>query len=238
VSQSADKVLWAAVVPAAGSGLRMKGEEPKQFLSLGRRPVLIHTLQTLVACPRLAGLVVVAPEDAVAEVVKMIGAYGVGKVQAVVAGGPTRQDSVRLGVAALDESFDYLIIHDGVRPLVDQETIERVMDAAREFGAATAGLPAQDTLAEVDRRRNVVSLPERSKVWQIQTPQGFWRPILLEAQSLAEDEGFQGTDEAGLVVRLGKKVRIVEGSPLNIKITTPQDLRLARALLNWPEEAR
>ncbi len=237
-AQEKHAARWGAVLPAAGEGSRMRagmGREPagqpKQFLELGGRPVLIHALAALAGCPEIEAIVVAAPEELVSEVIKMIGRYGVGKVSLVVAGGQTRQESVRRGVAALDESCDYVLVHDGVRPLVDQATIRRVMTAAREHGAATAGLPARDTLAEVDRKNFIASLPERSRVWQVQTPQGFWRPLLVKAQEKAAAEGHVGTDEAGLLVRMGRPVALVEGSPLNIKLTTHHDLRLARALL-------
>ena len=230
------RARWAAVVPAAGCGRRMSKNGPKQFLELGSKPVLIHTLSALAGCPELEALVVAAPPELVSETVKLIGRFGVGKVQAVLAGGQTRQESVILAAEAVDEAYNYLLIHDGVRPFVDQKTIRRVMEAALEVGAATAGLPSHDTLAEVDRKMNVTSMPQRSRVWQIQTPQGFWRPLLEKAQKRAQNEDYLGTDETGLALRMGRQVRVVEGSPLNFKLTTPQDLRMAQAFLGLVEE--
>lgn len=220
-------------MPAAGQGLRMASDERKQFIELGGKPILIHSLTALASRPAIETIIIVAPEECRREVIKMVGAHGVGKVAGVVPGGTTRQESVANGLAALDSGCDYVLIHDGVRPLVDGPTIDRVMKAGREYGAATAGLPAKDTLAQVHKGL-VQSLPERSKMWHIQTPQAFWRPLLEEAQQQAAEDGHQGTDEAGLVVRLGRDVRIVDGSPLNLKITTGHDLRIAQAIMSGP----
>jgi 2-C-methyl-D-erythritol 4-phosphate cytidylyltransferase len=142
---------------------------------------------------------------------------------------------VALGLAALDKALDYILVHDGVRPLIDQRTIERVLVAARETGAATAAIPVQDTLAKVDKKNNVSDMPSRERLWLIQTPQAFWRPILEEAQEKAWADDHLGTDEAGLVLRISKPVSIVEGSPLNFKLTTSHDLRLAEAILRFGE---
>ncbi len=235
MTETSDRAKWAAVVPAAGMGLRMKGGQPKQFMTVGRRPIIIHTLSVLAACPKVTAIVVAVPADSVDDVAGLIKDYGVGKVEAVIAGGETRQESVALGVAAAPSECNYILIHDGVRPLIDQPTIERVMAAARASGAATAGIPAHDTLAEVDRKRRLVSQPSRAKMWQVQTPQAFWRPFLVEAQARAAADNHVGTDEAGLLLRMGRPVQMVDGSPLNIKLTTPSDLKLAQALFAWRE---
>jgi len=235
VADNKDQVRWGAVVPAAGVGRRMKSGQPKQLIMLGHRPILIHTLIRLAACPLLKDLVVAAPAKFIEEIKDLIDSYGVAKVRAVVAGGATRQESVSLGLAALDPACDYVVIHDGVRPLVDRPTLDRVMTAAREIGAVTAGIPVQDTLAGVDKKRFIGSMPSRSRLWQVQTPQAFWRPLLAEAQAQAREDDHLGTDEAGLVVRLGRPVRMVAGSPLNLKLTTPQEFKLAEAILGLGE---
>ena len=225
------RTRWGAVVPAGGLGARMKGGDPKQYITLGHRPILIHTLARLAACPSLEGIVVAAPADEIQRTEELIKSYGIGKIQAIVAGGDTRQGSVFLGLSELDPSFDYVVVHDGVRPLMDQAILDRVMLAAREHGAATAAIKVQDTLAEVDRHSHISTMPSRAKLWQVQTPQAFWRPILIKAHNKAWADAHIGTDEAGLVVRMGHEVVVVEGSPLNLKVTTRHDLELAEAIV-------
>ena len=235
MEQETGKTRWGAVVPAGGLGVRMKGGDPKQFINLGHRPILVHTLAKLAACPSLEGMVVATPADEIERTEELIKRFGIGKIQAVVPGGDTRQGSVFLGLSALDPSFDYVVVHDGVRPLVDQTILDRVMLAARENGAATAGIKVQDTLAEVDRHSHISTMPSRAKLWQVQTPQAFWRPILIKAHNKAWADAHIGTDEAGLVVRMGHEVIMVEGSPLNLKVTTKHDLELAEAMIGLGE---
>lgn len=213
----------------------MRGGDPKQFIKLGHCPVIIHTLSRLASCPELESMIVAVPQEMVARMEDLIGRHGVGKVGAVVPGGETRQRSVGQGLAALALEYDYILVHDGVRPLVDRALVTRVISAAREIGAATAAVPVQDTLARVDKKGFVSDLPPRARSWQVQTPQAFWRPLLEEAQQKAWADNHLGTDEAGLVVRLGRPVKVVEGSPLNLKLTTPHDLKLAKALLGLGE---
>ncbi len=235
MKQDLGKTRWGAVIPAGGMGVRMKGGEPKQFVNLGHRPIIIHTLARLAACPGLEGMVVVTPPDEIGRTEELIKRFGIGKIQAVVPGGDTRQGSVALGLSTLDSSFDYVLVHDGVRPLVDQSVIDRVMLAARENGAAAAGIKVQDTLAEVDKHSHISTMPSRAKLWQVQTPQAFWRPILVKAHNKAWADAHIGTDEAGLVVRMGQEVIMVEGSPLNLKVTTKHDLELAEAIVGLRE---
>jgi 2-C-methyl-D-erythritol 4-phosphate cytidylyltransferase len=231
-----DGARWAAVIPAAGTGLRMQNDIPKQFLTIGHKPVLIHTLTTIASCPAIKAIIVVVPYEAIESTAQLINDYGIGKIDSIVVGGKTRQISVSKGVSALPTEYDYVLIHDGVRPLVDHATIERVMKAAREEGAATAGIKTTDTLGEVDRHHHLKSIQPRKMVWQIQTPQAFWRPLLTEAQLKAEADNFEGTDESSLLLRMNRPVKIVEGSPANIKLTTKYDLNVAKALTMVLEE--
>lgn len=225
------KLRWGAIIPAGGKGVRMKDEVPKQLMMLGHSPILIHAISRIASCPRIEGLIIASPKEYIKEIEAMVGKYGVGKVHAVVEGADTRQGSVAMGLKALSSVFDYVLIHDGVRPLVDRATIDRVLAGAQEIGAATAAVPVQDTLAKVDKKSFIGSMPSRAKMWQIQTPQAFWRPLLQEAHEKAWADAHIGTDDAGLVARLEKPVKVVEGSPLNLKVTTKQDLKLAEALI-------
>ncbi|MCB2192452.1 MAG: 2-C-methyl-D-erythritol 4-phosphate cytidylyltransferase [Deltaproteobacteria bacterium] len=222
-----------AVVPAAGFGTRLGGARPKQFLSLGGRPLLTRTLMALEAAAALSAVVVVCPPGAEDETREScIAPYGLSKVAAVVPGGAQRQDSVAAGVAAAIElGAGWLVIHDAARPLAPPELFARVLAAAQETGAAIAAAPAADTVKRSDAGGLVAATLERSELWLVQTPQVFERGLLLRALAAAQEEGYYATDEAGLVERVGGKVRLVMGGRDNFKITTPEDLALARGLL-------
>ncbi|MSR83720.1 MAG: 2-C-methyl-D-erythritol 2,4-cyclodiphosphate synthase [Candidatus Latescibacteria bacterium] len=211
-----------AIIPAAGQGRRMGGEIPKQYLSLEGHPLLWHTLAALERSPLVQALIlVVRPEDRpLAEQV----ARDFAKVRSLVAGGGERGDSVRAGLGATTAGDGIILVHDAVRPFVSPSLIERVVAAAREWGAAVPALPVRETIKVVDDGR-VVETPLRARLWGAQTPQGFWRSLLLEA--CKKYRGQPATDEAMLVEQLGHPVRVVEGEAANIKITTPEDLAWA-----------
>jgi 2-C-methyl-D-erythritol 4-phosphate cytidylyltransferase len=176
---------------------------------------------------------VVATEASIDRVRELVATYGLGQVSAVVAGGLKRQQSVALGLQAL-RRCDVVLVHDGARPLVTADIIERVVEAAVEHGAAVPAVPVRDTIKRVDGDRVVETL-NRDELRAVQTPQGFRYELLVQAHERAREEGFYGTDDATLVERLGHPVAVVPGSPENLKITTPEDLLLAEALLQWRE---
>jgi len=221
------------IVPAAGIGVHMGANRPKQFLEVNGMPILALTLRTFQDCGAVDRVIVVAPEEDV-EYCRgdIVGHFGLDKVMEVVAGGERRQDSVRLGLEVAGEDFDLVVIHDGVRPLVKGELLEKVVLAAGKYGAAVAGLPARETVKEVDEGGLVVRTLDRSGIWLIQTPQAFSTEILRKAHERAQREGWsEATDDAALVERLGVPVKIVRGSERNIKVTTPLDLEMVRFLL-------
>ena len=205
----------------------------KQYLQLAGRPILAHTLSRFEHHPRIDNVVVITPA---AEIPfcreEVVARYGFAKVSAIVAGGDERQDSVRHGLLALKQHDrdDLVLIHDGVRPLLDDETIDRLIDTVIEKGACLAGVPVKDTVKEVVEGR-VVGTPDRSRLWQAQTPQVFRLGAILEAHLRAHDEGFTATDDAMLAEWCGEAVHMVTGSYHNIKITTPEDLQMAEAWL-------
>lgn len=217
--------VWA-VVPAAGQGERMGAK--KQDLRLGGRSLLHLTLGVFEATPAVTGVVVAVPPEDVAAWRRRLARLS--KVRAVVAGGAVRQESVAQGLAALPEEAALVVVHDGVRPFVTPPLIEAVIAEARASGAATAGLPLTET---VKRGLDgwVKETVEREGLFTIQTPQAFRVGLLVEAHARARAEGFSGTDDAVLVERLGHPVRLVPGLPTNLKITRPEELELARALL-------
>lgn len=220
-----------AIIPAGGLGKRFCKTQPKQFVKLAGWPVLAHTLARFDACSMIDKIVVVVPYDQV-EAVKadIIDAYGFSKVEAVVPGGDTRQDSVYQGFLALPEGIDLVVVHDGVRPLVSVATIEAVVEAAQEYGSSIAAVSVRDTLKRVENGV-IQETIDRSRVWQAQTPQAFSRDILAEALARARKDNFIGTDEASLVERLGHPIRVVPSETENIKITMPEDLKLAETLI-------
>ncbi len=222
-----------AVIPAAGFGVRMKSGQAKQFLSLDKRPILAVTLECFQTCSEVDAIVLVAPPGDVDycrnEIVEK---YGFNKVQKVVPGGERRQDSVRLGILATQGAYDIVLIHDGVRPLIDPPLLERVIATACEHRAVIAALPAKETVKEVNDRGEVVQTYDRPHVWMVQTPQAFRFEDIVKAHEAALIQGWEeATDDAFLVEKLGVPVRVVEGSERNIKVTTPHDLELARFLL-------
>lgn len=217
-----------AVVPAGGAGARMGGSRPKQYLTLGGAPILVHTLRALARCRSLDGLVVAAPADRVEETRALLARFRVPRLLAVIAGGEERQDSVRLGLEAVPPEAAWVVVHDAVRPFITPEIVERVLAAARVPGAATCGWPVRETVKRVRDRVVETTLP-REGLWLTQTPQAFRRALLAEAHDKAARDGYRATDDAMLIERLGGRVSMVEGLPQNLKITTPDDLKAARA---------
>lgn len=216
--------VWA-VVAAAGRGERFGSA--KQFAPLGGRPLFRWSLDVFLAHEEIEGVVLVVPGGADGPPLR-----AEGKLKAVVAGGPRRQDSVANGFGRVPPGESVVVlIHDGARPFVAPELISRVAAAARESGAAVPGLPVEDTVKEAVAGR-VLRTPDRASLVRVQTPQGFLYPLLERALVAASEEKFTGTDEAALVERLGRPVAVVAGDPRNIKVTTPLDLKIAEALLD------
>lgn len=228
-----ESVKTVAIIPAAGSGIRMESERAKQFLKLNGKPVLALTLEPFQQCSDVAAVILVVPPDDV-EYCKqeIVEKFGLTKVEKIVQGGKRRQDSVRLGLEAADGEYDLVLIHDGVRPLIEKGLIKRVIEEAMTNRAVITALPAKETVKEVNDLRHVVKTYKRERVWMVQTPQAFRYQDILKAHQMALKEGWdEATDDAFLVERLGIPIKVVEGSEKNIKVTIPHDLELARFLL-------
>lgn len=229
----------AAIIPAAGIGRRMQHHLPKQYLTLGDRPILAVTLAVFEQLPEVTEITVVAQPAALDYCQKqVITPYGFKKVLRLVPGGKERQDSVynALKVLHRHNDWDIYLVHDGVRPLVTADEVRRVIQAAAQHGAAILACPAQDTVKKVDRHRQVVATLNRQEIWLAQTPQAFRASLLWRAFVEAYGREFYGTDEAALVEALGVPVHVEPGSALNIKVTTPEDLFLATAI--WQTRER
>lgn len=221
----------AALVLAAGRGARLRHDVPKAFVPLLGRPILVHAIERVAACGEVDMLL---PVVAAADLPRFarLGTVlaGVSGLRPPVRGGSERQDSVRAGLAALEPDVEWVIVHDAARALLRPEAVTRALAGARETGAALLALPARDTLKRVEDGR-VLETPDRSVWWVAQTPQVFRRELLREALDKAEADGVRGTDDAQLVERLGVTVRVVPGDADNLKITGPEDLLVAEALL-------
>ena len=220
------------LIPAAGSGSRIGGDTRKQYLELGDRPILVQTLSRLADQPQISSIHLVVPEEDVATCrADLVERYRLEKIGVVIAGGAERQDSVRNGLEACGAADqDVILIHDGVRPFFPQEQIGPLVQLAAAEGAAILAVPTQDTIKEVFDGL-VRSTLDRSLLWQVQTPQAFRCDRIREAHRRACAGGYLGTDDASLVEWCGWPVAVLPGHPNNIKITTPADLALARALI-------
>lgn len=216
-----------AIVPAGGLGARMGSRRPKQYLRLGRVPILVATLRALVRARQVAGIVVAVPAARVEPTRRLLARLRVPKIVDVVAGGADRQESVWRALQRVPEAAGRVVVHDAVRPFIDAALVARVL-AAAAGGAATCGVPVRETVKRVTDGAIEATI-SRQGLWLTQTPQAFTRALLWEAHDKARRDGFVGTDDAMLVERLGVTVAMVPGLPQNLKITTPEDLETARA---------
>jgi len=226
-----------ALIPAAGRGKRMGADVSKQFLELAGRPILAHTLDLFQASPLVDAIILVVPPHEQAACRRQVLAGGnYDKLRPLVDGGAERQDSVRNGLrAAGAASDDIVLIHDGVRPLLDPRSLPALVEVARTGNGAVLGVPVKDTVKQV-RDGHIEGTPPRESLWLAQTPQAFPFGLIAEAHERAFAESFTGTDDASLVERLGRTVSMVRGDYRNLKITTPEDLLVAEALLRKGEE--
>jgi len=230
-----NKVNVAAIIPAAGQGVRM-GFHKKQLLLLDGDPILVRTVRKFAACPAVTAIWIAAPPGNMDEIRKLVEAEGFETPVHVIAGGARRQDSVENCLRALPPGTDLVAVHDAVRPFVSPEQIAAAIDAATQSGAAILGILTVDTVKQVARTRVIGTIP-RDRIVLAQTPQIFRFEILRQAFDRARDEGFSATDESSLVEHLGVEVTVVPGSERNIKITTPADLELARFYLEQERRA-
>lgn len=224
-------ILVTAIIVAAGRGNRMNCSINKVLMPLGGQPILLHCVLSFSECARVDNLVVVAAVDEVVCVEKMLARVPVIKPWKVVQGGSERQYSIANALKVIPEITDIVLVHDGARPLVTKECIDNVIQAAIEYKAAIAAVPVKDTIKMVDNNNIVTGTLDRNTLWSIQTPQGFDCSLLRQAYEQAMQDHYLGTDDASLVERLGISVKIVVGNYENLKVTTPEDLIVAEALL-------
>jgi len=220
-----------AIVPAAGRGSRLRNKADKVFATLDKKPILFHTLKNLEETKEIRDIILVVSKRSLNYTRDIfLKRFPFPKIEKVVVGGKTRAESVWNGLSAVRADTKFVFIHDGARPFVDADSLERVIKGAEKFGAAILGIPIPSTVKKV-KKFCVVETVERKFLWQIQTPQIFRKSLLINCYRKAMRAGFKPTDDAQVLEHYGHKVRVIEGSPLNIKITTPEDLVLAKAIL-------
>ena len=228
-----EKPFVSAIVAAAGNSSRMKGTDKLNFL-LDGTPVIIHTLKKISSCDLIDEIVITANENNVETFRTLISEYAIKKVKAVICGGADRFGSVLNALSEISEKCNYVIIHDGARPCVRPEIINKSIVAAFEYGAAAVGVRVKDTIKEVSDGF-ILSTPQRSRLWAIHTPQVFEKNIYLSSVKKAGEYDFEITDDSMLVELTGKRVKIIEDDYMNIKITTPEDLISAQEYIKKSE---
>ena len=222
------------VVPAAGFGSRMGSATPKQYLTLAGKPILVHTLAAVLACPEIAAVVVAVAADQLDHLATLLDQHFSATDRAkilVTTGGATRQLSVRAGIQALPPAIDTILVHDAARPLITPERIKACIEAIHQHGAAIVAVPVNDTLKLARPDMVIGKTIDRTHLFRAQTPQGASKALFAKAYAQADRDGFAGTDEASLLEHAGIEVVIVSGEESNIKITRPDDLKIARRLL-------
>lgn len=219
------------IVVAAGKSERMGPKVDKAFLSLGTRPVLAYSLLAFEKCPDIGGIVLVVRRDRVDAARSMAQLYGCAKVRRVLAGGATRQASVIAGLAAVSEDATIVAVHDGARPCVTPDLISKTIKSAKRYGSGVAAVKVTDTVKHVERGFVVSRTVDREKLWAVQTPQTFKTALLREAFAAVKKKGLSVTDEASAVELVSSDVHLVPADLSNIKVTSPDDLVLAAALL-------
>lgn len=225
-----DKV--AAVIVAGGSGRRMGMNVKKQFIELDGKATLAHTIEAFNKCKVIDEIIVVVGKEDKGKVKsEIVKRYGYNKVTKIVEGGTERQDSVYNGLMAVAEDAEYVMIHDGARPFISEEILEKALRMTKEKHATVVAVPVKDTIKVVNGELQVEGTPNRSTLWSVQTPQSFKKELLINAYVYAKEKSLIVTDDSMLVEAYGKRVYVVEGDYNNIKITTSEDLVLGQAIL-------
>lgn len=228
----------AVIIPAAGSGSRMGARVPKPFLKLHGVSVLEHTIRAFAQVDEVEQVVISTSADWISEVEAILENFknDVSFLD-VVQGGRERQHSIYNALPKIFQEIDLIAVHDAVRPFISKELIKECCEAAEEFGGAIVAVPAKDTIKKVNADSVIVNTPDRSELWQAQTPQIFQKKLLIKAYDSAIREEFTGTDDASLVERIGGNIKVVEGDRRNLKITYPIDLKVAELILTERGEA-
>lgn len=221
----------SVIIVSAGKGSRMKVDINKQFLKIGDKEVIAHTIDKFYNNKNIGEIITVIRKDEKEFFQKnIINRYGYKDIK-IIFGGKERQDSVYNGLKELKKDCKIVLIHDGARPFVTSEIIEKSIECAKKYNSAIVGVPVKDTIKIVNKNYDVCDTPSRNTLWSIQTPQVFDYSLIMKAHKKAKEDKYYGTDDSMLMEHLGYNVKVVEGSYNNIKITTPEDLKLAERIL-------
>lgn len=232
-----EKVNVSLVIVAAGKGTRMNMDVNKQYIDVCGIPILARTLSRFDALDYIKEIILAVHADDILYCKEhIIDAFKFNKIKCLVTGGATRQDSVFNGLKEVSREADVVIVHDGARPFVSEDSIVSCIEAAAQYGVSTVAVPAKDTIKYSDSEGFVESTLDRSRLWSIQTPQAFKYKIIMDSHKQAQTDNYVGTDDTVLTERLGYKTRLVMGSYNNIKITTREDLVFAEAIVNAEEK--
>ncbi|WP_035350893.1 2-C-methyl-D-erythritol 4-phosphate cytidylyltransferase [Fictibacillus gelatini] len=223
--------MYSVVIPAAGQGKRMKAGKNKLWIELAGKPILSHTIQVFENDPWCREVILVGNTNELDQLEHLKASYQFCKVTQIVPGGEERQQSVFEGLKRLTGDDSIVLIHDGARPFIGQDSIHQLVQLTEKTGAAVIAVPIKDTVKKV-MDHQVVTTIDRSSLWAVQTPQAFRLSIVFDAHKQAAQENYIGTDDASLVERYGQTVSIVEGDYFNIKLTTVEDLVIAKAILS------
>jgi len=215
------------IVVAAGAGSRLKAKIPKALVLLKSKALITYCLKTFEQHPAISGVVVVGAQNSLSQFVRATRSFK--KIRAIVVGGVTRSDSVKCGLQVLLDQTKLVLVHDAARPFVDRAMIDRLIAALKKDKAAIVGVPVKCTVKRVDSNLMIRETPPREQLWEAQTPQGFHKDVLIKAHAKKLKQ--EATDDAFLVEHIGVKVKMVMGDYRNIKVTTPEDIILARQLL-------
>lgn len=228
-----DEILKSSVIiVAAGKGKRMGRDYNKQYIILENKPILAHTIEKFENNCYIDEIILVVGNDEVNFVKEnIVQKYNFKKITSIIEGGLERQDSVYNGLQSASKDCNIVLVHDGARPFITDETIEKGIQVAKESGACVVAVPVKDTIKIINENMEVVNTPDRETLWAVQTPQIFAYTLLMEAYKKIQNRNIKVTDDAMLVEKLGYTIKIIEGSYENIKITTPEDLILGEGIL-------
>lgn len=229
-----NNVKCTVIIPAAGKGKRMKNDKSKQYIELDGKPILAYTIDVFEKCNEIQNIILVVGKDEVDYCRKeIVEKYNYQKIIAILEGGKERQDSVYEGIKKVPEDSDIVLIHDGARPFIGAEQIKQTIDDGIKYGACVLGVKVKDTIKVVDDDNNIVDTPNRNNLWAIQTPQTFKKELIALAYQKAQNDNYCATDDSMLVEKyLDIKIKIVEGLYSNIKITTIEDLIIAKNFID------
>lgn len=222
----------SVIIAASGTGKRMKSAIAKQYIALKGRTVLSYTIEAFNSSEYIDEIIVVCGSNDIGYVSEeIVNKNGYDKVISVTAGGMERQDSIYNGLKRVSPDCDVVLIHDGVRPFIEGKYIKKLAEAAMEYGGCVMGVRVKDTIKVCDKNNYITGTPDRTTLWAAQTPQCFRYDIIMTAYEKAFEDGFYGTDDSMLAERTGVKIKMIEGSYDNIKLTTPEDLYMGEIIL-------